>query len=148
MAAPASYVLSCRTTRLVTCCGSGAPSPRRCPPVLGRGRMLSWPAIWPSPATSGESAPRAPLNPRAEGIVVLTGGTSRIDEALQLLAEGRATRLLISGVNPLVTRDTLALTVGDNWRFRHPACMSWFIPSGFMPSWFIGVATLLPVPCV
>jgi uncharacterized SAM-binding protein YcdF (DUF218 family) len=52
-----------------------------------------------------------PANPHAEGIVVLTGGSDRIDEALLLLAEGRAGRLLISGVNPAVTRETLAATV-------------------------------------
>lgn len=49
-----------------------------------------------------------PADPRAEGIVVLTGGAARIDGALQLLAEGRAQRLLISGVNPSVGLDTLA----------------------------------------
>jgi uncharacterized SAM-binding protein YcdF (DUF218 family) len=49
-----------------------------------------------------------PDDPHAEGIVVLTGGTARIDGALALLAEGRAERLLISGVNPAVGRDTLA----------------------------------------
>ena len=57
-----------------------------------------------------------PADPRAEGIVVLTGGAARIDGALQLLAEGRADRLLISGVNPAVTRETLAATVADDLR--------------------------------
>ncbi|MEQ8695383.1 MAG: YdcF family protein [Bauldia litoralis] len=57
-----------------------------------------------------------PVDPRAEGIVVLTGGTARIDGALALLAEGRAQRLLISGVNPVVTRETLAETVEDGVR--------------------------------
>lgn len=49
-----------------------------------------------------------PADPRAEGIVVLTGGTARIDGALRLLAEGRAGRLLISGVNPSVSASALA----------------------------------------
>jgi uncharacterized SAM-binding protein YcdF (DUF218 family) len=49
-----------------------------------------------------------PEDPRAEGIVVLTGGTARIDGALRLLADGRATRLLISGVNPAVSASALA----------------------------------------
>ncbi len=49
-----------------------------------------------------------PADPRAEGIVVLTGGTARIDGALRLLAEGRANRLLISGVNPSVSASALA----------------------------------------
>jgi uncharacterized SAM-binding protein YcdF (DUF218 family) len=53
-----------------------------------------------------EAAP--PTNPRAEGIVVLTGGSARIDGALRLLAEGRASRLLISGVNPTVGPEALA----------------------------------------
>jgi uncharacterized SAM-binding protein YcdF (DUF218 family) len=35
----------------------------------------------------------------ADGIVVLTGDEDRISEAIQLLAKGRAGRLLISGVN-------------------------------------------------
>jgi uncharacterized SAM-binding protein YcdF (DUF218 family) len=39
----------------------------------------------------------------ADGIVVLTGGPFRINDALDLLAAGRGKRLLISGVNP-VTR--------------------------------------------
>jgi uncharacterized SAM-binding protein YcdF (DUF218 family) len=39
----------------------------------------------------------------ADGIVALTGGPFRINDALELLAAGRARRLLITGVNP-VTR--------------------------------------------
>lgn len=45
--------------------------------------------------------------PEADGIVVLTGGQSRIEEALQLLERGNARRLLISGVNPRTTVDEL-----------------------------------------
>ena len=40
------------------------------------------------------------LDRNADGIVVLTGGTSRVTDAMELLAEGRGTRLLISGVHP------------------------------------------------
>jgi len=36
----------------------------------------------------------------AEGIVVLTGGALRINDAVELLAAGRGRRLLITGVNP------------------------------------------------
>lgn len=36
---------------------------------------------------------------QADGIVVLTGGQTRISEAARLLKQGRARRLLISGVN-------------------------------------------------
>jgi uncharacterized SAM-binding protein YcdF (DUF218 family) len=35
----------------------------------------------------------------ADGITVLTGGVSRIDEAMKLLAKGKAKRVLITGVN-------------------------------------------------
>lgn len=43
---------------------------------------------------------RAPANPKADAIVVLTGGYQRVDQGVQLLANGSAKRLLISGVNP------------------------------------------------
>ena len=36
---------------------------------------------------------------QADGIVVLTGGKSRINEGVRLLAAGKAKRLLISGVH-------------------------------------------------
>ncbi len=39
------------------------------------------------------------LDRNADGIVVLTGGASRIADAIELLAAGRGKRLLISGVN-------------------------------------------------
>jgi uncharacterized SAM-binding protein YcdF (DUF218 family) len=42
--------------------------------------------------------PQGPLR-TADGIVVLTGDEDRISEAVRLLAEGKAGRLLISGVN-------------------------------------------------
>lgn len=45
---------------------------------------------------------------KADAIVVLTGGEARIPEAVKLLAEGRGQRLLISGVNPITTRNELA----------------------------------------
>jgi uncharacterized SAM-binding protein YcdF (DUF218 family) len=43
----------------------------------------------------------------ADGIVVLTGGPSRISDAVELLTAGRGQRLLISGVNPSTTPDEL-----------------------------------------
>jgi uncharacterized SAM-binding protein YcdF (DUF218 family) len=43
------------------------------------------------------------LDRNADGIVVLTGGTSRITDALELLAAHRGKRLLITGVNPGTT---------------------------------------------
>jgi len=47
-----------------------------------------------------------PTDP-ADGITVLTGGTSRIDEAMKLLADGKAKRVLITGVNRGTTREEL-----------------------------------------
>jgi len=64
-----------------------------------------------------------PGDPRAEGIVVLTGGSARIDGALQLLAEGRAGRMLISGVNPAVTKEGLARTITADLRPALECCV-------------------------
>jgi uncharacterized SAM-binding protein YcdF (DUF218 family) len=49
-----------------------------------------------------DSIPRDETAPprAADGIVVLTGGASRIEDAVDLLAAGRGRRLLISGVHP------------------------------------------------
>ena len=47
------------------------------------------------------------LNGSADGIVVLTGGASRIVDAVELLAADRGKRLLISGVNPSTTHSEL-----------------------------------------
>lgn len=44
---------------------------------------------------------------RADGIVALTGGQDRIDEAVKLLVDGYGTRLLISGVNEKTSKDAL-----------------------------------------
>jgi len=43
----------------------------------------------------------------ADGIAVLTGGVSRIDRAMALLAAGKAKRVLITGVNRTTTVDEL-----------------------------------------
>src|SRR5438094_3160220 len=48
------------------------------------------------------------LDRNADGIVVLTGGASRIADAIELLASGRGTRLLISGVYHATTSDEIA----------------------------------------
>jgi uncharacterized SAM-binding protein YcdF (DUF218 family) len=49
------------------------------------------------------SADEIVLQRDADGIVVLTGGASRISDAIELLAAGRGKRLLISGVNRATT---------------------------------------------
>jgi len=46
---------------------------------------------------------RPPPSPKADAIVVLTGGFQRIDQAVDLLKAGAGKRLLISGVHPSTT---------------------------------------------
>jgi uncharacterized SAM-binding protein YcdF (DUF218 family) len=48
------------------------------------------------------------LDRNADGIVVLTGGTSRVSDALELLSSGHGKRLLITGVNPGTTTNDIA----------------------------------------
>jgi uncharacterized SAM-binding protein YcdF (DUF218 family) len=55
----------------------------------------------------------AELDRNADGIVVLTGGNSRVSDALSLLAAGRAKRLLISGVYTGTTTSDIAHHVVD-----------------------------------
>ncbi|MCJ7528172.1 MAG: YdcF family protein [Methyloceanibacter sp.] len=43
----------------------------------------------------------------ADGIAVLTGGVARIDAAMKLLADGKAKRVLITGVNRTTTTEEL-----------------------------------------
>jgi uncharacterized SAM-binding protein YcdF (DUF218 family) len=49
---------------------------------------------------------------RADAIIVLTGGKARIEVALELLAEKRGERLLISGVHPSTKREALQRITG------------------------------------
>jgi uncharacterized SAM-binding protein YcdF (DUF218 family) len=56
------------------------------------------------------------LKRNADGIVVLTGGASRVTDALELLAAGRGKRLLITGVNPGTTTGDIAHQVSDYGR--------------------------------
>jgi uncharacterized SAM-binding protein YcdF (DUF218 family) len=49
---------------------------------------------------------------KADGIVVLTGGDNRIEAGAKLMSEGRAKRLLISGVNRRVSREEMQRVVG------------------------------------
>jgi uncharacterized SAM-binding protein YcdF (DUF218 family) len=57
---------------------------------------------------------RVPATANADAIVVLTGGHARVNEAVRLLEEGRANRLLISGVHPGTTREQLAAVTASN----------------------------------
>jgi uncharacterized SAM-binding protein YcdF (DUF218 family) len=53
------------------------------------------------------------VNAKADGIVVLTGGASRIVDAIELLASGHGKRLLISGVHPSTTPEELTRVIPD-----------------------------------
>jgi uncharacterized SAM-binding protein YcdF (DUF218 family) len=48
------------------------------------------------------------LNRNADGIVALTGGASRIADAIELLASGHGKRLLISGANRATTSNEIS----------------------------------------
>ena len=50
----------------------------------------------------------------ADGIVVLTGGSSRVSDALELLAGGYGRRLLISGVHPTNDVSDISRSLPDN----------------------------------
>lgn len=52
--------------------------------------------------------------PKADAIIVLTGGLYRLDAGVNLLNEGKGERLLISGVNPRAGRDDLRQATGGD----------------------------------
>jgi uncharacterized SAM-binding protein YcdF (DUF218 family) len=56
--------------------------------------------------------PRAGDDRRTDAIVVLTGGPGRLERGLNLLENGRATRMLVSGVERTVRPVELALRYG------------------------------------
>ena len=51
---------------------------------------------------------------RADGIVVLTGGSSRVSDAMELLAGGYGKRLLISGVHPTSGASDISRSVPES----------------------------------
>ena len=55
--------------------------------------------------------------PQADGIVALTGGGARLDAATSLFDNGVGQRLLISGVDPANTKDTLKTMLHGGGRF-------------------------------
>jgi uncharacterized SAM-binding protein YcdF (DUF218 family) len=54
-----------------------------------------------------------PKEPHADGIVALTGGAQRIEDATALLEQGSAARLLISGVNEATSAKAIASRIPD-----------------------------------
>ena len=59
------------------------------------------------------------MSGEADAIVALTGGASRIADAIELLASGRGKRLLISGANRSTTAQEISRTVQAALE-RHP----------------------------
>ena len=59
-----------------------------------------------------------PPSPRADGIVALTGGSARLDAAVQLLESRAAQRLLITGVFETTTKEDLSRRVHGGSRFE------------------------------
>jgi uncharacterized SAM-binding protein YcdF (DUF218 family) len=57
---------------------------------------------------SGERTTRS-----ADGIVILTGAAQRMNDAIELLANKRGSRLLVSGVNPAITNEELKKQIPD-----------------------------------
>ncbi|MPZ56487.1 MAG: YdcF family protein [Rhizobiales bacterium] len=54
-----------------------------------------------------------PISERADGIVALTGGASRVSDAVELLAAGHGKRLLITGVHPSASPREIARHVPE-----------------------------------
>lgn len=54
---------------------------------------------------------------KADGIVVLTGGSSRVSDAMELLAAGYGQRLLISGVHPTNAPSNISRSLPENQSF-------------------------------
>jgi len=66
---------------------------------------------------AGVSNEEVELTRDADGIVVLTGGASRVADAVELLAAGRGRRLLITGVNPSTNQGGLSRAVPLHEKF-------------------------------
>jgi uncharacterized SAM-binding protein YcdF (DUF218 family) len=67
--------------------------------------------VWLLPSQQGT------FDQNADGIVVLTGGDSRVADALELLASGHGKRLLITGVNTGTTTTDIARQTVDYTRW-------------------------------
>src|SRR5215813_9302570 len=55
----------------------------------------------------------------ADGIVVLTGGSSRVSDAMELLSAGYGKRLLISGVHPTIAASDISRSLQDSQALFH-----------------------------
>jgi uncharacterized SAM-binding protein YcdF (DUF218 family) len=83
--------------------------------AVGAGICLLWLAglIWfaTPPSVESDAAP-------TDAIVVLTGGSLRLQTGLALLSEGKGSKLFVSGVNPQVDLDDVLRISGkaQDWR--------------------------------
>lgn len=73
--------------------------------IIGLAGFLAF--IWSLPQSEVR------IDERADGLVVLTGGASRIEDGLELLAAGRAGRMLITGVNRTTRAEDLVRHVPE-----------------------------------
>lgn len=81
--------------------------------ALGLGALLMLGSWLAGLAGFVRLANRVPVIPaHADGIVALTGGADRIEQALHLFADGRANWLLISGIGPGIELASLARRAG------------------------------------
>jgi uncharacterized SAM-binding protein YcdF (DUF218 family) len=60
---------------------------------------------------------------RTDAVVVLTGGTGRIERGMAVMKEQRAERMLIAGADPSVTRADLARRLGPGSRATLSCCV-------------------------
>lgn len=60
--------------------------------------------------------PADPKTPKVDAIIVVTGGKGRIEHGVDLLADGVAKRMLISGVDPSVRKVDLIQRLGGKRR--------------------------------
>lgn len=77
-----------------------------------------------------------PEGETADAVVALTGGTNRIDTAFDLLADGRAHKLFISGVY----RGVEVRELMDQWKKESPASLACCVVLGFEADNTIGNA--------
>ena len=56
---------------------------------------------------------------RTDAIVVITGGSGRIEHGVDVLKSGRAKRMLVAGADPAVTKEDLIRRLRGNGRLVH-----------------------------
>ncbi len=102
--------------------GPAGKPPARRGPVRRLARMLGFAAVIVCACFFGGflwfadwvTALTPPADPKADAIVVLTGGSQRIDQAVELLRSGAGARLLISGVHPATSRNQIRRLTGSS----------------------------------